>query len=288
MTMSNYECRLHSNKYPSEGEIIVGKVSSIDNEGVMIDLVEYGDAKGLILLGELSKKRIKNIQQITKLGNIEFCNVLRVDEKKGYIDLSLSKVSENEKNACKENYGRNKLSYHIMLKAAKRLDISVKNLYEDFGYKKEEEFGSLYYFFARVKDNNDIIPDDDIGLTIKKLIKEQFQASTYKVRADVDIVCPNKGGVESMKEAYNEARKFDSKIEISLMKTPTYSIVRTSGNKEKAFVIVNTVCEIMKKYLEAVGGSLTIFSAPKLYGEKSRYSLLSLDENVENEISSDE
>lgn len=277
--MSKYECNLHCRKYPREGEIVIGKVGTIDNEGVTLNLLEYGDASGLILLGELSKKRIRNIQHITKVGNIEVCHVLRVDENKGYIDLSLSKVTENEKIACKETYSKNKLAYHIMAKAAKRLGMAISELYEEMGYAKEDEFGSLYYFFARVKDNGDILQDDEVGIVIKRLIKEQFQASTYKVRADIDVVCSSSGGVDSIKKAFNDALKLDLKLEFSLIKTPTYSIVRVSSNKDKAYDSVREACNVLMCNMKREGGLATIISQPKLYGEKSRYNLLNFEDD---------
>lgn len=279
--MSKYECRFHSRRYPREGEIVIGRVESIDNEGLTLGLLEYGDTKGLVLLGELSKKRVKNIHQVTRVGNIEVCHVLRVDENKGYIDLSMSKVTESEKMTCRETYSRNKLAYHIMAKAAKRLNRSVCELYEELGYPKEDEFGSLYYFFARVKDNGDILQDDETGVVIKQLIREQFQASTYKVRADIDVVCPGRGGVDSIKKVFNDALGLDPKLEFSLIKTPTYSVIRVSSNKDKAHQVVREACNVLISNMEKEGGVATVISQPKLYGEKSRYNLLNVEEYEE-------
>ncbi|KAG5858996.1 translation initiation factor 2 subunit alpha [Encephalitozoon hellem] len=280
-----YECRLHFRKYPREGEIVMGRVVSIGGDGLTLNLLEYGDLEGLVLLGELSKRRVKSIQQVTKVGNIEICNVLKVDEERGYIDLSMSKVTENEKAECRETSAKNKLAYHIMLKAAKRLKMEVSDLYEKMGYDKEEEFGSLYYFFARVKDNGDIMDDDEIGLTIKNLIREQFQASTYKVRADIDVMCSSKGGIDSIKKAFAEALKLDPRLEFCLIKTPTYSVTRVSGNKDKAYEVVREACNILTSNIQKEGGTATVISQPKLYGEKSRYNLLNFEEN---EVSSSE
>ncbi|AFM99355.1 translation initiation factor 2 subunit alpha [Encephalitozoon hellem ATCC 50504] len=283
--MMKYECRLHFRKYPREGEIVMGRVVSIGGDGLTLNLLEYGDLEGLVLLGELSKRRVKSIQQVTKVGNIEICNVLKVDEERGYIDLSMSKVTENEKAECRETSAKNKLAYHIMLKAAKRLKMEVSDLYEKMGYDKEEEFGSLYYFFARVKDNGDIMDDDEIGLTIKNLIREQFQASTYKVRADIDVMCSSKGGIDSIKKAFAEALKLDPRLEFCLIKTPTYSVTRVSGNKDKAYEVVREACNILISNIQKEGGTATVISQPKLYGEKSRYNLLNFEEN---EVSSSE
>ncbi|KAF9749461.1 Eukaryotic translation initiation factor 2 subunit alpha [Nosema granulosis] len=284
--MSSFECGFYNKKYPEEGEIVIGRVATMDNEGVSIDLLEYGKARGLVLLGELSKKRIKNVSKITKVNNIEVCNVLRVDNEKGYIDLSLTKVSENEKEECRKTYIKNKTAYYIMTKAAKKLNRSVVEFYESFGYKKAEEYGSLYYFFARVKDDDSIIEDDEVGQTIKKLIQEQFQASTYKVRADVDVTCQSSGGVETIKEAFKKVIEKDHKLQINLSKTPTYSILRISSDKEKAYNAVLEACKEIEEFISKNNGTFNIISQPKLYGEKSKFALLSTaEDDIDNEPS---
>ncbi|EOB12936.1 Eukaryotic translation initiation factor 2 subunit alpha [Nosema bombycis CQ1] len=273
--MASFECSFYDKKYPAEGEIVIGKVVTIDSDGVSIDLLEYGKAHGLVLLGELSKKRIKSANQCTKVNNIEICNVLRVDNEKGYIDLSITKVNESEKEECRKTYIKNKTAYYIMAKAAKKLKMNVKDLYETFGYKKAEEYGSLYYFFARVKEDESILEDDNIGMTIKKLIKEQFQASSYKVRADIDLTCQSSGGILTIKEAFKKVLQKDSKLQISLNKTPTYSITRVSSDKEKAYNSVNDACKEIEDFITKFNGTFCVVSKAKLYGEKSKFSLLS-------------
>lgn len=212
---------------------------------------------------------------------------MRVDDEKGYIDLSLAKVNEQEKEECKKTYAKNKLAYHIMMKAARILNKNVKELYETFGYEKAEEFGSLYYFFARVKDDKTILENSELGLIIKKLIQDEFQASTYKVRADIEVTCPAKAGICSIKDSFRKAVRKDSKLKINLLKTPTYSVVRISSDKEKAYKIVQEACEMVEKSITEKGGSIVIVSKPKLYGEKSKYALLSINEEEDEEFSSE-
>jgi translation initiation factor 2 subunit 1 len=56
--------------------------------GAYVSLLEYNGIEGMILLSELSRRRIRSINKLIKVGRQEAVMVLRVDKDKGYIDLS--------------------------------------------------------------------------------------------------------------------------------------------------------------------------------------------------------
>jgi hypothetical protein len=61
--------------------------------GAYVALLEYNGIEGMILLSELSRRRIRSISKLIKVGRQEPVMVLRVDKEKGYIDLSKRRVS---------------------------------------------------------------------------------------------------------------------------------------------------------------------------------------------------
>lgn len=273
-----FECRLRKDKFPKQGEVVIGKISSITDDVVIMNLLEYGDVSGLILNGELSKKKIKSVAQLTKVGNVEICQVLKVEEDKGFIDLSLKRVSEEDKKICKENFAKAKLAYQIINKACKMSDESIKDVYENWAYDKEQKHGTLFAFFVVAKGNPDILNSEPNGEYYKKVIDDQFKASTFKVRAEVDVEC-TKGGIKAIKEAFEKARVFDDELEITLLKSPTYSIVKVGNDKEETFEIISKVCDIVKEAVLERDGLFTVVTPAKLYGEKSRHTLL--DSNLQ-------
>lgn len=278
-----FECRIRKDRYPKQGEVVIGKISSINDDVLIMNLLEYGDVSGLILSGELSKKKVKSIAQLTKVGNVEVCQVLKVEEAKGFIDLSLKRVSEEDKKLCKENFSRAKLAYQIVSKACKMSNESIKHIYETWAYDKEEKYGSLFAFFAYAKNNPDILDSEPNGEFYKKVIEEQFQASSFKVRVEIDVTCA-KGGVQAIKDAFGKAHEYDNELEITLLKSPTYSIVKIGDDKDQTFDTINRACDLVKEAIESLDGTFSIVNAPKLYGEKSRHTLL--DANQEgNEVS---
>jgi translation initiation factor 2 subunit 1 len=51
--------------------------------GAYVKLLEYDNIDGLILLSELSRRRIRSIQKLIRVGRNEVVVVLRVDKEKG-------------------------------------------------------------------------------------------------------------------------------------------------------------------------------------------------------------
>lgn len=57
--------------------------SKIAEMGAYVKLLEYDDIDGMILLSELSRRRIRSIQKLIRVGRNEVVVVLRVDKEKG-------------------------------------------------------------------------------------------------------------------------------------------------------------------------------------------------------------
>lgn len=82
------------------------QVNNIAEMGAYVSLLEYAGAEGMILLSELSRRRIRSVNKLVKVGRAEPVVVLRVDRDKGYIDLSKRRVSPEEAAACEEKFNK--------------------------------------------------------------------------------------------------------------------------------------------------------------------------------------
>ena len=62
--------------------------------GAYVKLLEYDNIDGMILLSELSRRRIRSIQKLIRVGRNEVVVVLRVDKEKGE-SISLQQTELN-------------------------------------------------------------------------------------------------------------------------------------------------------------------------------------------------
>lgn len=58
-------------------------VRSIAEMGAYVSLLEYNNIEGMILLSELSRRRIRSINKLIRIGRNECVVVIRVDKEKG-------------------------------------------------------------------------------------------------------------------------------------------------------------------------------------------------------------
>ena len=100
---------MYKEKFPEVDEVVMVQVKSIAEMGAYVQLLEYNGIEGMILLSELTRRRIRSVSKLIKVGRVEPVMVLRVDKEKGYIDLSKRRVSPEDVAACEEKYNKSKM-----------------------------------------------------------------------------------------------------------------------------------------------------------------------------------
>ncbi|KAF5323240.1 hypothetical protein D9619_013489 [Psilocybe cf. subviscida] len=113
--------RYYEQKYPEVDELVMVQVRQIAEMGAYVKLLEYDNTEGMILLSELSRRRIRSVQKLIRVGRNEVVVVLRVDKEKGYIDLSKRRVSPEDIVKCEERYLKSKTVASILRHVASKI-----------------------------------------------------------------------------------------------------------------------------------------------------------------------
>lgn len=127
--------------FPETDDVVMVQVKSIAEMGAYVSLLEYNNIEGMILLSELSRKRIRSITKLIKVGKQEPVMVLRVDREKGYIDLSKRRVSPEEAAGCEERYNRGKMVSSIMRHVAEVTGVPLEELNVKFTWPLYKMYG---------------------------------------------------------------------------------------------------------------------------------------------------
>src|SRR5210317_1898406 len=88
---------LQKKGFPLEDELVLCTVTNIHFHSVFAKMDEYDNKTGLIHISEISPGRIRNIRDYVVEGKKVICKVLKIDEGRGHIDLSLRRVNDGQK-----------------------------------------------------------------------------------------------------------------------------------------------------------------------------------------------
>jgi len=63
--------RMYENQYPDVDDLVIVNVRQIAEMGAYVRLLEYNDIEGMILLSELSRRRIRSVAKLLRVGRNE-------------------------------------------------------------------------------------------------------------------------------------------------------------------------------------------------------------------------
>ncbi|EXJ78393.1 translation initiation factor 2 subunit 1 [Capronia coronata CBS 617.96] len=292
-------CRFYEEKYPEVDSFVMVNVKQIAEMGAYVKLLEYDNIDGMILLSELSRRRIRSIQKLIRIGRNEVVVVLRVDKEKGYIDLSKRRVSAEDIVRCEERYNKSKSVHSIMRHVAEKTKVPILKLYEDIGWPLNRKYGHAYDAFKLSITNpevwNDVtFPNDVVKEEFHSYIGKKLTPHPTKVRADVEVTCFKYDGIDAVKEALRKAEARNNpttQVRVKLVSPPHYVLTSQCLDKNQGIELLEQAIKDIEETIEKAGGSCVTKMAPKAVTEHDDAELQALMDKraKENEeVSGDE
>lgn len=293
---SNLNCRFYENKYPEVESVVMVNVRNIADMGAYVTLLEYDNIEGMILLSELSRRRIRSIHKLIRVNRNEVVMVLRVDKEKGYIDLSKRRVSPEDVAACEDRFNKAKAVHGVLRHLAERRKYYLEDLYEKIGWPLYRKFGHAYDAFklAISEDKNagdpfvDLEIDGELKEELKTYILRRLAPQPIKIRSDIEVSCFTYEGIDAIREALFAGMALGSDqnlIRIKLIAPPIYVLSTTTLEKEVGIGLLNNAIDTIKEKITAKGGKIDVKMAPKAVSVKEETELQDMMERLalENE-----
>jgi len=253
----------------------------------------------MILLSELSRRRIRSIQKLIRVGRNEVVVVMRVDKEKGYIDLSKRRVSAEDIAKCEDRYNRSKTVHSIMRHVSDKTGKDLEELNEMVTWPLYKKYGHAFEAFKiAITEPDSVFGEynlpEDIKADLQANIARRLTPQPVKVRADIEVTCFSYAGVLAIQKALaaGAALKTDSiPIDIRLIAPPLYVLISNATDKAGAIERLELAIERIKEVVEESQGNCITKLKPKAVSESDELELNALMERVarENkEVSGDE
>jgi len=282
---------MYCNKFPEADDLVIVQVKLVAEMGAYVSLLEYNNIEGMILLSELSRRRIRSINKLIRVGRTEIVVVMRVDQEKGYIDLSKRRVSPEDIAKCEEKYNKSKAVHSIMRHVSETCKIRLEDLYNKFGWDLYTRFGHAYDAFKlMITDADKVLAPYELAEEVKETllsnISRRLTPQPIKLRADLEVTCFSYEGIDAIKAALKAGEAVGSEdmpIKIKLVAPPLYVMMTTSLDKEIGLQKLNEAVDIITKTIQKHGGDINIKAAPRAVSERDDKMLASLMESLEKQ-----
>lgn len=290
-------CRYYAQKYPEVDDVVMVTVRSIAEMGAYVHLLEYNNIEGMILLSELSRRRIRSMNKLIRVGKTEPVVVIRVDKDKGYIDLSKRRVSKEDVERCTEKFAKAKAVNSIIRHVGELLgyvsEEQVEELYLKTAWHFEEKYKRQAYAYDVFKQAvidptilDECNLDKETGTVLLTQIQRKLQSQAVKIRADIEVSCFEYEGIDAVKSALRGGIAQSTNeipIRINLIAPPLYVMTTQTTEKQDGLRALEGAIEEVTSKITSFGGTLTVKMAPKIVTDVEEADLARQLEKAEEE-----
>ena len=251
-------------EWPEVGYLVIATVKRVESYGAYVELDEFGAKEGLLHISEISSRWVRNIRNHVRPGQKVVLQVLRTDPGKRQVDLSLRRVSKDEKRKKLEEWKKARKAETLITQAAHELNIDLKVLYESEGSKIVEHYESLYEGLESASKNGkpalvEVGVSSDVAEVLSGIAKDKIVFKGVTIQGIIEMTSLSNEGVEDIKMAFVDAAEvadeYESSINITTMGAPKYRIELTADDYKKAELALDKTVTSIRDNWEKIEGS---------------------------------
>lgn len=282
---------MYEAEFPEPDDIVVVLVKEIQEMGGYVHLLEYNNCEGMIMLSELSRRRIRSVNKLLKVGHQEYAAVVRVDAEKGYIDLSKRRVAKEDVDKISEKWNKSRTVHSIVRHVAETTGVDMKELYERWGWPLYRRYGHAYDGMRiAVNDPDTVLENLDIRPAereeLLRNIERRLTPQPIKLRADIEVTCFQFEGIDAVKYALAAGEATSTEecpVKIKLAAPPLYVVTTSALQKAKGIDALNTALERVQKAILSKNGKFLVKMQPRTVSEKDENQLQAMMTELEDQ-----
>jgi translation initiation factor 2 subunit 1 len=236
---------------PNIQELVVVKITEVTQFAAWCDLLEY-DAKGIIPISEAAGKWIFDVREIVKEGEVKVAKVIKIEEDKNLVHLSLKRVSKNDEKEKMNEFRKEERGEKLFEMAAKSLGKSLQQAYEEVGFKLQEKFGSLYEAIVNIKKNYSKLEKMKITKewidAIINIAEKSIKEKEIELKFELEVRSLEPNGIEIIKSILKEVEE-KTGGKVNYLSAPAYRLeIKSTDPKKDEKKVLSILEKIKSKY----------------------------------------
>lgn len=241
---------------PTINELVLCTVKRVTPFAAWCSLEEY-QVDGMIHISEVAGKWVYDIREFVKEGKQYVAKVVKVDEEKNLVSLSLKRVSKGEEKNKLNSYRKEQRAEKLLELAARDLGKNLNQAYEEVGYLLQENFGELFIALENLRKSPEElikigIPEVWIN-ALTKIVKKEFKEKETILKVELELKSYAPDGIEKIKEVLQSLSK-NTGADIKYISAPKYRIELTTKDPKSSEKKLKESLEIaIKQFKQSEG-----------------------------------
>ncbi|MGF3523022.1 MAG: translation initiation factor IF-2 subunit alpha [Candidatus Bathyarchaeia archaeon] len=248
-------------QWPEVGDLVIATIETVTDYGAYAKLDEY-DKRGLLHVSEISSSWIRNIRDFVRENQKVVLKVLRVDQEKGHVDLSLRRVTKREKIEKIKSWKKERKAEALLKGVAEKLKMPLDELYQKAGVLIEEKYGLYEGLEKTALEGPEVLTKlgipQDVAEAFAEVAQGRIQLKMVKVKGVLEIRCMKPNGVKCIQEAFSNAKKAekskDATVKFYVIAAPKYSVEVSAENYKRAEDVLQKVGQSVVTFITKAGG----------------------------------
>ena len=247
--------------WPESGDLVIATVRNITNYGAYVSLDEY-EKEGLLHISEISSSWIRNVRDFVREGQKIVLKVLRVNEEKGQVDLSLRRVSRHERREKLLSWKRDKKAESLLRSASEKLKVPLEEIYAKAGDPIEKDLGLYNGLEKAAREGVEVLlglgVPKDMAAVLAEIAKEKIKMPMVRIKGILELQCTKPNGVTIIREALLTAQKIErpqgNTVNVYAVAAPKYRLEVLAENYKDAEMLLKKAAETALKNITSAGG----------------------------------
>lgn len=231
-------------RFPAVGELVIGNCSKVTPHGAYFEIFDYetlGKEAGFVHISELSRTWVRNIRSQVREGQRVVAKILRVDEKRGEIDMSIRRVSEPQRRTKLTELKQENRARGLIAVACEKTEAEVEPIERILMTK----YGSIYEALVQLRTKTvkalvRLKIPEDTALVIHDLAIKELQPATVRLIGTMNLTCYESDGSVVLSEFFKKYKNTFKKkhkgsiLSIQVISPPEYRCTIESEDWKKA------------------------------------------------------
>jgi translation initiation factor 2 subunit 1 len=221
---------------PEWSELVICTTKKISPFAAWCSLDEYEKLEGMIHISEVAGKWVRDIRKFVKPDKQYVAKVVKIEQDKNLISLSIKRVSRQEEKEKWNEYRKEQRAEKILEQAAKDLNKTVDQGYNEIGHLLQDKFGELFVAFEKIKKSPETLAKLNISKewsdSLVASIDRSFIEKEIVLKAEIELKSYSKDGINKIKELLGEFEE-KTNAEVRYISAPKYRIEMKSKNPKQ-------------------------------------------------------